>query len=224
MPVGTLLPPEAQLCEEYEVSRITLRKAVDYLVEEGFLIREQGRGTFKSEPNFSHKYSETFADEITGFYAEMTSHGFDVESEVLSQRVHPASAPVAQALELDPGKQVLTILRLRSINGAVNCLVESVMPADRFPELPNVDFSTGSLYAYLRQKHGVRLTRSRVTVEVGEATPFQAEKLKIDPGGPLLVVHNTVYDGDTPVLWGTSWLLPRTSQVEFEIRTRSEGT
>lgn len=224
MPVGTLLPPEAQLCEEYEVSRITLRKAVDYLVEEGLLVREQGRGTFTSEPSVAHKYSESFVDDIAGFYSEMTSHGFEVGTDVLSQRVHPAAAALAEQLGIDAGKPVVSILRLRSVNGAVNCLIESTLPADRFAELAELDLSTGSLYAYLKRERGVRLTRSRVTVEVGAATPDQAEQLHIAAGDPLLVVHSTVFDGgDTPILRGTSWLLPRASQIEFEIHTRPEG-
>ena len=56
MEAGTRLPPEPVLCEEYGVSRITLRHAVDGLIADGHLVREQGRGTFVTEPQFRTHY------------------------------------------------------------------------------------------------------------------------------------------------------------------------
>src|SRR5690606_25546581 len=103
LPVGTMLPSETELCREYGVSRITLRKAVDYLAEEGLLVREQGRGTYTAEPSVAHKHRESFVDQIAGFHSDMTNRGFEVGTQVLEQRLEPASAEVATELGLTPG-------------------------------------------------------------------------------------------------------------------------
>src|SRR3712207_3656624 len=67
LPELTLLPPEPVLCAEYGVSRITLRRAVDGLVADGHLVREQGRGTYVTRPAIRHEYRESFVHRIAGF-------------------------------------------------------------------------------------------------------------------------------------------------------------
>ncbi len=218
LPVGAMLPPEAQLCEQYDVSRITLRKAVDYLVDAGLLVREQGRGTFKAEPETSFKYRESFVDEIRGFYTDMSLRGFDVGTRVIEQRLEPATVQVARNLGIPTGTMVVAIRRVRSVDGVVNHLVSTYLPGREYADVLDQDLSTGSLYEYLREAHGVRLARSRVVVEVDTADPTTARLLAVSPGDPLLLVSSTVLDETgRPMLCGSSWLLPESSQVEFEV-------
>lgn len=218
LPVGTLLPAEAQLCAEYQVSRITLRKAVDYLEEEGLLVREQGRGTYTSAPSLAFKYRESFVDQISGFHTDMTKRGFDVGTQVLEQRLEPAPALVARELGLTPGTMVVAIRRLRTVDGVINHLVHTYLPGREFSEVAGFDLNEASLYEQIKSVYGVVLARSRFVVEVEEAEPPAAELLHVTAGSPLLVVHSTVVDAqDAPLIFGTSWLLPDVSQVEFEV-------
>ena len=100
LPEHTLLPPEPVLCEEYGVSRITLRRAVDGLVADGHLVREQGRGTYVSRPAIRHEYRESFVHRIAGWSSVMTEQGAQVGTAVLTQRIVPVQPPVAAELEL----------------------------------------------------------------------------------------------------------------------------
>jgi GntR family transcriptional regulator len=218
MPEGALLPPEPMLCAEYGVSRITLRRAVDGLVADGHLVREQGRGTYVSRPAIRHEYRESFVHRIAGWSSVMAEQGAQVGTAVLQQRVVPATAAVAVELSLEVATDVVELERLRSVDGAPNHVAHSFLPAALYPRAAEEDFSEGSLYDFLRREYGADLAHARIVVDVGTAAADEAELLRIAAGSPLLVVRTTVRDSaGHPLVHSFSRLRPDVSQVEFEV-------
>ena len=218
LPEHTLLPPEPQLCAEYGVSRITLRRAVDGLVADGHLVREQGRGTFVTRPAIRHEYRESFVHRIAGFTSVMTEQGAQVGTTVLTQRVVPAPTSVARELALEVADDVVELVRLRSVDGAPNHVAHSFLPAARYPKVAEQDFSEGSLYEFLRREYQADLAHASIVVDVGTAAPDEADLLRVVAGSPLLVVRTTVHDSDGhPLVHSYSRLRPDVSQVEFEV-------
>ena len=218
LPEHTLLPPEPVLCAEYGVSRITLRRAVDGLVADGHLIREQGRGTYVTRPAIRHEYRESFVHRIAGFSSVMTEQGAQVGVTVLTQRVVPAPPWVAELLGLEIATDVVELVRLRSVDGAPNHVAHSFLPAATYPRAADQDFSEGSLYEYLRQEYSADLAHARIVVDVDTAAPDEAEMLRVVAGSPLLVVRTTVHDSaGRPLVHSFSRLRPDVSQVEFEV-------
>jgi GntR family transcriptional regulator len=218
MPEGALLPPEPMLCAEYGVSRITLRRAVDGLVADGHLVREQGRGTYVSRPAIRHEYRESFVHRIAGWSSVMAEQGAQVGTAVLQQRVVPATAAVAAELSLEVATDVVELERLRSVDGAPNHVAHSFLPAALYPRAAEEDFSEGSLYDFLRREYGADLAHARIVVDVGTAAADEAELLRIAAGSPLLVVRTTVRDSaGHPLVHSFSRLRPDVSQVEFEV-------
>ncbi len=218
LPEHTLLPPEPVLCAEYGVSRITLRRAVDGLVADGHLVREQGRGTYVTRPAIRHEYRESFVHRIAGFNSVMTEQGAQVGTTVLVQRIVPVPPSVAAELALPAGTDVVELVRLRSVDGAPNHVAHSFLPADRYPGAAEEDFSEGSLYEYLRREYSADLAHARIVVDVGTAAPDEADLLRVVAGSPLLVVRTTVRDSeDQPLVHSYSRLRPDVSQVEFEV-------
>jgi GntR family transcriptional regulator len=218
LPEHSLLPPEPVLCAEYGVSRITLRRAVDGLVADGHLVREQGRGTYVTRPAIRHEYRESFVHRIAGFTSVMTEQGAQVGTRVLTQRVVPAPAPVAAELDLAVPTDVVELVRLRSVDGAPNHVAHSYLSAAAYPAVAEHDFSEGSLYDYLRAEYAADLRRARIVVDVGTAASDESELLQVVAGSPLLVVRTTVRDGaGRPLVHSYSRLRPDVSQVEFEV-------
>ena len=218
LPEHTLLPPEPVLCAEYGVSRITLRRAVDGLVADGHLVREQGRGTYVSRPAIRHEYRESFVHRIAGFNSVMTEQGAQVGTKVLTQRIVPAPAAVVTELALDGPADVVELERLRSVDGLPNHVAHSFLPATLYPKAAEQDFSEGSLYEYLRREYSADLAHARIVVDVGTAAPEEADLLRVVAGSPLLVVRTTVRDsGGRPLVLSFSRLRPDVSQVEFEV-------
>src|SRR4051794_4125554 len=218
LPEQTLLPPEPVLCAEYGVSRITLRRAVDGLVADGHLVREQGRGTYVTRPAIRHEYRESFVHRIAGFNSVMTEQGAQVGTTVLTQRIIPAPVAVATELALEGADDVVELERLRSVDGAPNHVAHSFLPAALYPRAAEEDFSQGSLYEFLRRGYEADPAPAPVVVAVGTAAPEEADLLRVVAGSPLLVVRTTVRDsGDHPLVHSYSRLRPDVSQVEFEV-------
>src|SRR3954466_10983002 len=194
LPEHTILPPEPVLCAEYGVSRITLRRAVDGLVADGHLVREQGRGTYVTRPAIRHEYRESFVHRIAGWSSVMTEQGAQVGTKVLTQRIVPAPAVVAVELSLDGASDVVELERLRTVDGLPNHVAHSFLPASLYPKAAEQDFSEGSLYEHLRREYGADLAHARIVVDVATAAPDEADLLRVVAGSPLLVVRTTVRD------------------------------
>jgi GntR family transcriptional regulator len=218
LPEHTLLPPEPLLCAEYGVSRITLRRAVDGLVADGHLVRQQGRGTYVARPAIRHEYRESFVHRIAGWSSLMAEQGAQVGTTVLLQRIVPAPAGVAAELALGPAEDVIELERLRSVDGAPNHVAHSFLSAELYPQAAREDFGHGSLYEFLRREYGADLAHARIVVDVGTAAPDEADLLRVVAGSPLLVVRTTVRDtAGHPLVHSFSRLRPDVSQVEFEV-------
>lgn len=213
---GTRLPAEPVLCEEYGVSRITLRHAVDGLIAEGHLVREQGRGTFVVEPQYRLRYRERFADAVTGFFTQQTAEGFRVSTEVLEQSVTLAGSGVAGQLGINAADKVVSLQRLRFVNRTLHHYVETFLPFDRFPDTAAVDFTDGSLFQYLSERHDVHLERNDLLVSVDGAPAAVAELLGVEEGERLLKVDSTVFEASgLAVAYGTSYFTPANSEISF---------
>ena len=138
LPEHTLLPPEPVLCAEYGVSRITLRRAVDGLVADGHLVREQGRGTYVTRPAIRHEYRESFVHRIAGFSSVMSEQGAQVGTKVLTQRVVPVPATVAAELAIG-GRQLQN--RLRAEGTSYRQLLDQVRKGIALDVLERADVS-----------------------------------------------------------------------------------
>jgi GntR family transcriptional regulator len=224
MPEGGALPPESALCEEYGVSRITIRRALEGLARDGFVERVQGKGTFGTRPRAAYAFRERFVNEIVGFYGEMAARGIEVNTRVLGQKTVLPPAEVAEALRLAPPARVVDLHRLRLVLGRPHHLVRTYLPEQRFPGLVYADLSVGSLYGHLRATYGAVLSRARIVVEAGSVSPFDVQHLELDPSSSVLIVTSTVFDADDiPIIYGFSRLRPDDSQVEFEVVARGGG-
>lgn len=223
LPVGTQLPPETKLCEEYEVSRITVRRAVDELVGDGHLVREHGRGTFVSRPRYAMRHRERFVNEVTGFFTQLNRQGHTVTSEVLNRRRMRAGARIAAHLGLSPAADVVRLQRLRRVNGEVHHIAESYADPERFPGLLTMDFENNSLYSYLRAQYDAILARNQIVVRLQQADERDAELLVVAKDSTLLLAESTVYDPlRKPLVYGTSKFPPDTAELSFDITAEGD--
>lgn len=225
MDVGDRLPSEKELCNQYEVSRITLRQAVDRLVNEGRLSREHGRGTFVTEPVTTAGYPEHFADAVTGFHQQQSIAGHRVTTRMLSQELVPAAEDVASKLTIPVGSQVVKLSRLRYVNGQLHQHVVTSLPHSRFPDVLITDFTERSLYEFLEERYEVTFVQNLLTVSVEEATSQVALNLAVEDGFRLLRIDSLVIGGDgTPVAYGTARHTPDNSEIAINLgaATRTE--
>lgn len=181
---GVRLAPERELCRQLGISRVTLRKALGHLVEEGVLSASHGRGWYvtqstpkKEWPNSLESFSETAA-----------RMGLKPHSTVLKAESSPASIDEAEQLAIAPGTPLFRLERVRLLDGVPIALDLTRIALALVPEIEKVDFSNRSLYSTLAEA-GVEPVRADSTIEATKADDRAAEHLKVAPGDPLLVMH-----------------------------------
>lgn len=176
---GDALPPERDVASQLGVSRITVRKALDALVSEGFLSRRQGAGTFvtrRVEKNFS---------KLTSFTEDMLARGLKPHSSWLSRSEAQVSPEEAITLGLSPGSRVFRFNRVRYADGVPMALEYAIVPT---AFLECLDVVEGSLYESLARNGN---QPSRVLQRL-RAVPFneeQAEILGVEPGHAGLLIE-----------------------------------
>lgn len=224
MAPGDQLPTEPVLCQEYKVSRITIRRAVDDLIRDGKLRREQGRGTFVTEPRYTQQVRETFADRVTGFYRQQILLGREVSTQVLQN--HVVRKPgVAEILGLNPAEELIELERLRYINGTLHQHVVTYLSATAYPSVLVQDLTRGSLFDYLEKAYGVFLTRNDLLVRLDRVTEHIAEALQVSPGEPVLAIDSTVFSADDmPVAFGIASHTPANSEISFSLHNSPQKT
>ena len=192
---GDQLPPERELSEQAGVSRMTARQAVAYLVREGVLVARPGIGTFIVQPKLTHDPLH-----LLSFSEEMIRQGWPVSSRVLEQSVVVPSAHVAAGLGLGPDDTAVKLVRLR-LSGELPLLLETSFISSRLGAgLELQDLMTQSLYTLLEQSYGLRLGRSRQTLEAITANEYEAGLFGAEAGTPMILLEGVTYsDQERPV-------------------------
>ena len=185
-PVGSRIPPEHKLEELYKVSRVTVRRALAELTAEGLLERKQGKGTFVSTPRISQDLKS-----IHSFHDACKQNGFQGGTIVIHVRAADADAADIEELNLRTGDKVLETLRVRTADGVPVVLEENHFSM-AYSYLENENLA-GSLYNVLRD-YGVEPKQASHDISMAFATETQAKLLDIEPGAPLMRLHEVVYD------------------------------
>jgi GntR family transcriptional regulator len=191
--VGDAIESERALCERFGVSRMTVRQAVDALVGEGILVREQGRGTFVAPRRMD------FEMRLTTFGEEMTRRGMRPDTKVLDAQTVPAPAAAAEALGIAVGEPMHHLHRVRYADGAPMSIEDLWVPVAVAPDL----FRAGppeSLYAALRE-HGLAPEWGEDTLTAGEATDAEQQLLALRGSRAVLRAERRTFSADTAVVF-----------------------
>ncbi|GAB4439881.1 MAG: phosphonate metabolism transcriptional regulator PhnF [Anaerolineae bacterium] len=216
---GDAIPAERELSDVYNVNRLTVRRAVNELVSEGLLWRQQGVGTFVAAPKIVQTQPV-----LLGFTDRMLQSGHRPTSRVILQEEAPATGAVAKALHLTPNAPVVKLVRLRLADDEPIMLETSFMPQAVCPDLAAQDMVNQSLYRVLAERYGVQIVEAEEVVEPVALTDYEAELLGAQKGQPALLIEVTAftYNG-RPVEFGKSLVRGDKSRYHFRIHRRVEG-
>lgn len=217
---GTRLPPERELCELLDVSRVSLRQALAELEDRGLITRHQGRGTFVTRQRLD-------AD-ASGFFSvgdALRSRGIVLTTRVISATVIKANDRLAGELDGRIDAPILRLQRLRSADGEPIVLEVSYLPLALLPGLDRVDFAQRSLYDVLREDYGRLVATASETLEPVMLTAHEATLLAVPRGSPALLFRRTTRDRtDVVVEIGEGLLRGDRSRFLIERRVREGWT
>ncbi len=197
--VGAKLPSERDLAQEFGVSRMTARQALQDLAQEGLVYSRVGKGTFVSPPKID-------LQTLTSFSEESRLRGITPGSRVLKAELAPADAVVARWLQISPGTEIVVLARIRLANDKPLAIEVAHLDHRLCPDiLHRHDFTHESLYEVLRQEYGRTLAWADQIIEARRATHEECQLLEIDRHVPVLSLTRVTYDRqDHPVEFVTS--------------------
>jgi GntR family transcriptional regulator len=185
--VGQSIPPERQLCVTLGVSRLTLRAAVDRLVQEGYLVRRHGSGTFVSQPKIAQQLA------LTSFTEDMRLRGMNPSSRTLELWAGPAGPRLARRLQVSPEERVLRIRRLRLADGETMAIETLHVAQALVPGLAPQDLEGRSFYQLLDERYEVVIARGEQTIEPTVTNEEESADLGVPLHSPALLFERTTY-------------------------------
>lgn len=186
------IPTEAELCNEYNVSRMTIRLAMDKLKDQGYLIRKQGRGTFVTRP--------VAEQELNRFYS-FSDDNDDIPmiSEVLSIEIIPAPEKIAAKLAVETGLPVVVIERIRSKDGIPIAYEKSYVVATMCPGITKEMIETDGLYKTIMKLGHVIPSVATETFEAILINEKKAKYLNTKAKEPGMFICRVARTGDTVI-------------------------
>jgi GntR family transcriptional regulator len=181
------LPTERALATEFDVSRLTVRRALDRLEHDGLVYRVQGAGTFVADPHI------TKSVELTSFSEDMRARGLVPGSSILIRETIAAGARIGTKLRLSPAAEVYHIRRARTADGEPICLEDSYLNAELMPGVID-NIGDESLYNVLEQSYGLRIEWAEQSIRASVVEPEEAELLHAPPFSPTFHVARTSFD------------------------------
>ena len=195
LPATSQLPTEDSLIERFQVSRPTIRKAIQNLSARGLVEIRRGKGTFVTEPKVTQELTA-----LSGFAEDMHLVGRRPTARVIDTRVVPATEPVARRLALTTGEDVVRIQRVRLADGVPMSFDETYLPLELGQKIITNDLAAEPIFSLLEEKYHIPLVEAEYRLEAVSAQPPVAEALGIEPGSPLFLIERTSYtEGNRPV-------------------------
>lgn len=182
------IPTEAELEAHFGVSRATIRRAVDDLVDEGLLARRQGAGTFVLEPKLTYEPAK-----LTSWSDTIRTLGQEPRTRILRLQEITSPSWVSERLGLRPGTTVVWLWRLRLADDQPISVMVNYIPANRVPDLAERGLSHESLYDELRHVYRLYPARTEDEVEAQLATDDEAALLDVPPRSPILEIRRTTF-------------------------------
>ncbi len=189
---GSRLPTEFSLCEEYQVSRGTVRKAYDILDKDGLIRREQGSGIFVAEP--SPKPNQFNLIENRNFKTETLTKELIKSNDMLSEKL---SVPIDTS--------VIHLIQLQHDNGQASIYEERYLAEHLCPDLMNDDLEKESIHTLLIEKYSLSLVKLSHTIVIRKIYPDTAQLLGVKNGEQGFFVDRLSYtksdEGIIPAVW-----------------------
>lgn len=194
---GDKIPPEAELCAQYGVSRITVRKAIADLVEEQLLEKRQGKGTYVMQ---NMQFTQHLYYGGRGFSGNCRENGTIPSTKILQISLQEAGPEDIEAFGIPEGSHVIYIRRICYSNGIPLMLENNYFP-EKYRSLMALDLQDASIYNILKRDYGIEAMGTNTTIQIVKTTEEEARHLNIKPNTAVLQLteRNCEMESGAPV-------------------------
>ena len=180
-----IIPAEGELEKYYNVSRITVRRAIEELGKEGILVKKQGKGTFVKEQKILYD-----ANSIGSLTQRLKKQNHLLKTKSIEFEIIEDEHYVKELLECDT---LLCIKRFRVLDDVPFALMKNYLNIKKVPNLKE-KFKIESLYSFLKEQYSIEFYNAEETVEAKAASLEESKMLNIDEKYPLLSLHRLSFD------------------------------
>lgn len=207
------IPTEAALSEMYEVSRITVRRAVRDLVESGLVEKRQGKGTFVT----GSKFVRSMAQDPVSFSDFCRANGRIPRAHILEAGITtPEDPEVREQLGLQEGEQAVRIRRLRYAGDQPLILEDNYFPQE-YSYLLGIDLENDSIYRYLKEEKGIEMLRASTRIRIVRADNRLAKLLKVQKNSPQLEMRGRIIRRSDGAIVHTSYQIGYGEDFELTV-------
>jgi GntR family transcriptional regulator len=220
---ATGLPGELALMQQFGVARVTVRRALEQLADEGLILRQPGRGTRPVEHGRGGgAANDPMRTQLTGLLENLVSMGLRTSVKVLDVQTVTASQAVARALALAPGAPVQKAVRVRSTRDGPLSHITTYVPADVARQFGRRELARKPILLLLEEA-GVKVGRATQSISARLADAETARHLDLAVGSAVLAVRRLIYDEqERPVQWLHG--LYRPDRYEYEMQLSRVGS
>jgi DNA-binding GntR family transcriptional regulator len=186
IPAGARFENEIVIGQRLGLSRPTIRRAMQELVDKGLLVRRRGIGTQVVQGQVTRQV------ELTSLYEDLKGSHHEPGTRVLEHDTRPAEAAAAEALGVPVGSDVVYLRRQRSTDGVPVAVLENHLPLE-FADISTEQLENRGLYQIMRAR-GVAIRIANQRIGARRASGDESELLEIDKGGPVLTMERVAYD------------------------------
>jgi len=186
---GEKIPSIRKLAKQFDVSNITVVRALEELRQHQYVYSVHGIGYFVSHHQIIQKYMPT----QDGFSEMAEKEGFTPSSIVLRKEVQKAGKELGGILGLSEESDIILLERVRLIDGFPLCIQISYLPHELCLDILNYDFKRFSLYQILREKYHINMAKSQYTIQAGLAEPRELNHLQLQPSAAILWVRHWAF-------------------------------
>lgn len=177
--------------DRFSLSCTTVRRALQTLVQQGYLYRKVGKGTFVRRPQFVEPLGP-----LSSFFEAMEAGGLKPSSDVLVTKIVRARQSIAEKLKIPENEQIYLIKKVQRANGEPIAVHESYWLPEIGKGLSEYDLSQTSMFDIMENQLGIRLGDAEATVEAGAASSKEAQFLGIRKGRPVLIMERIVFTAE----------------------------
>jgi GntR family transcriptional regulator len=211
---GDRVPSENELSEQYDLSRMTTRKAITLLAEKGVVRREKGKGTYVNPPRV-----EGGLFLIPDFHDEMKMQGLSPDVKLLGVKLLPAGKQVAAKLGLRKGEKLIYLERILEGGGEPLVLDRKYLLLDRSQPLLESELGHGSTEDLFSGNPEMAPVRADLKLTATNLTKREAQLLGGAKGAPAFCIEQLIFAAnERKVIWG--WLIYRGDRFSFESSSR----
>lgn len=185
------IPSERELCDQYDISRITVRQAIQMLEKEGYIYKQHGKGTFVSP--------EKMKQDLLKFYSfteEMKKIGKVPTTKVIDFEKINCNEKISKKMDIGKGSMVYKFTRLRLADDEPIMLETSYIPYDRFPSIEKNDLEKEAMYDIFTKRFDVVFTKAEESFQAVFTKEDEAKFLNIKADSPSMMIERLTYERD----------------------------